>query len=86
MIRNTYYEITVMVCVQIESCQGIIQIIASERHVSSVFRLPIAFAVVFTGIIHYRAQRATEAMSGPAVRQCVVLLVRSVSCVYVGEI
>jgi len=35
------------------------QIIASERHVSSISRLSIAFAVVFTGIIHYRAQRAT---------------------------
>jgi len=61
------------------------QIIASERHVSSIFRLPIAFAVVFTGIIHYRAQRATESMSGPAGMLCVVLLVRSVSCVHVGD-
>ena len=61
------------------------QIIASERHVSSVFRLPIAFAVVFTGIIHHRAQRAIESMLRPAGVLCVVLLVRTVSCVHVVE-
>jgi len=38
------------------------QTIASERHFSSIFRRSIAFAVVFKGIIHYRAQRATESM------------------------
>jgi len=61
------------------------QIIASERHVSSIFRLPITFAVIFTGIIRYRAQRATESMLRPAGVLCVVLLARSVSCVHVGE-
>jgi len=56
------------------------QIIASERHVSSISRLPIVCAAVFTGILRYRAQRATGSMLRPAGVLCAVCCASSENC------